>query len=91
MRTIYRWPLTDASLSTFFAQFGQVSAGPACGRRMTLVVQLSDVYIARSSDTARPRGFGFVTYADPEDAKRVVAMTKLRLDGKQVALLSSLE
>jgi len=58
----------DASLQTFFAQFGE----------------LSDVYVARSSDTARARGFGFVTYADPEVANRVAAMTKLRLDGKQV-------
>ncbi|MFS7921913.1 putative RNA recognition motif domain, nucleotide-binding alpha-beta plait domain superfamily [Helianthus anomalus] len=45
---------------------------------------LTDSVIMKGRRTGRPRGFGFVTYADPSVADTVIAETHV-INGKQVS------
>jgi len=60
------WETTDVAFSNFFSRFGEVK----------------DAVIMRDSMTGRSRGFGFVTFADPASADKVLATTPLELDGR---------
>lgn len=49
--------------------------------------ELTEVKVITDRDTGRSRGFGFVTFANPEDANRAIAeMDGSSLDGRNVAV-----
>ncbi|MCB9557999.1 MAG: RNA-binding protein [Deltaproteobacteria bacterium] len=56
------WGTTEADLRGAFAEYGEIT----------------DVHVAVDRDTGRSRGFGFVTYADGDQADRAID----RLDGQ---------
>jgi RNA recognition motif-containing protein len=58
------WNTSESIIAETFSQIGEVS----------------EVRIINDRETGRSRGFGFVTYANHEDAKRAVD----RLDGKEI-------
>ena len=63
------WDTTDDSLQQAFASFGEVTE--------------AKVIIDR--DTGRSRGFGFVTFAQDDDAKAAISkMDGTNLDGKTI-------
>jgi RNA recognition motif-containing protein len=65
------WDTTDANLSAFFAQAGQVVSASVITDRMT----------------GRSKGFGFVEMASEEDAKNAIAkLNGQTLDGRAIAV-----
>ncbi|XP_030073857.1 cold-inducible RNA-binding protein B isoform X2 [Microcaecilia unicolor] len=47
--------------------------------------QISEVVVVKDRETQRSRGFGFVTYENPEDAKdAMMAMNGKTVDGRQI-------
>ncbi|CAO3628999.1 unnamed protein product [Mucor fragilis] len=63
------WNTTDDSLRAAFGEFGQVV----------------DAIVIKDRDTGRSRGFGFVTYSDPESAQAASnAMNEQDLDGRRI-------
>ena len=65
------WDTTDANLSAFFAQAGQVVSASVITDRMT----------------GKSKGFGFVEMASEEDAKNAVAkLNGQNLDGRAIAV-----
>lgn len=61
------WDTDDAGLRAAFETYGA----------------LEDVKVITDRDSGRSRGFGFVTYANPEDAsKAMAAMDGTVLDGR---------
>ena len=63
------WETTDESMRAHFEQFGRVT----------------DCMVMRDGATGRSRGFGFLTFADP-DVVTVVVQKEHFLDGKIVSL-----
>eukprot|EP00656_Telonema_subtile_P004397 TRINITY_DN11_c0_g1_i3.p1 TRINITY_DN11_c0_g1~~TRINITY_DN11_c0_g1_i3.p1 ORF type:complete len:362 (-),score=55.83 TRINITY_DN11_c0_g1_i3:268-1353(-) len=61
------WETTEESLRAVYEQFGE----------------LSDIQIICERHTGKPRGFGFVTYTDPEDAAKA-CQAKHVVDGRKV-------
>lgn len=61
------WVTTEESLKAVYQEFGEVS----------------EVQIMRDRTNNRPRGFGFVTYADPAVANKVSGQ-KYTVDGREV-------
>lgn len=61
------WETTEDSLRAVYEQFGQ----------------LSEIQIIRERQTGKPRGFGFVTYENPEDAAKA-CQGKHVVDGRKV-------
>ncbi|KAF1571272.1 UNVERIFIED_CONTAM: hypothetical protein FQV16_0001124, partial [Eudyptes robustus] len=51
------WDTTDQSLRNYFRQFGE----------------LTECQIMRDKNTGATRGFGFVTFLNPKDSKKVFA------------------
>ncbi|KAJ3056746.1 hypothetical protein HK097_004607 [Rhizophlyctis rosea] len=63
------WSTNDDSLHAAFSAYGQVT----------------DSIVLKDRETQRSRGFGFVTYATPEEAQASIeAMDGQQLDGRQV-------
>lgn len=61
------WHTTDEKLREGFAPFGTVE----------------EVVVAKDRDTTRSRGFGFVRYAQQEDAEKAIAgMNQVEFDGR---------
>ncbi len=58
------WDTTDARLQAAFAPHGEIT----------------EAKVITDRDTGRSRGFGFVTFAAPEDAAKAIAA----LDGKEL-------
>lgn len=58
------WATDDEGLRRAFEQFGE----------------LVDATVLADRDTGRSRGFGFVTFGDPEGARRALA----EMDGQQI-------
>jgi cold-inducible RNA-binding protein len=62
---------TEAQLRSAFEPFGTIS----------------DVYLATDRDTGRPRGFAFVTFGTPEEAKAAIEkMNGTELDGRALTV-----
>ncbi|KAM4628791.1 cold-inducible RNA-binding protein B-like isoform 2-T5 [Polymixia lowei] len=60
---------TEQSLEDVFAKYGQIS----------------EVVVIKDRETQRSRGFGFVTFENPDDAKdAMLAMNGKSLDGRQI-------
>ncbi len=65
------WGTTDDSLREAFESFGAVS----------------DAKVITDRETGRSRGFGFVTFEQPEDADAAIeAMNGAELDGRNIAV-----
>jgi cold-inducible RNA-binding protein len=48
---------------------------------------ISDVYLATDRDTGRPRGFAFVTFGTPDEAKAAIEkMNGAELDGRALTV-----
>jgi cold-inducible RNA-binding protein len=63
------WETTDERLQAAFAPFGEVT----------------EAKVITDRDTGRSRGFGFVTFADPQDAaKAISALDGKDLDGRTI-------
>jgi cold-inducible RNA-binding protein len=63
--------ITEADLRTAFESFGAIT----------------DIFIATDRETARPRGFAFVTYETAESAQAAIAkMGGFELDGRALTV-----
>ncbi|KAG8387842.1 hypothetical protein BUALT_Bualt02G0063200 [Buddleja alternifolia] len=62
----------DTTLDTFVEYFGKYG-------------EITDSVIMKDRQTGRPRGFGFITYADPSVVDTVIAETHI-INGKQVEI-----
>lgn len=62
------WQTTPESLREYFSQFGDVK----------------EALVMKDPTTMRNRGFGFVTFKDPENVDKVVVHQYHLLDGKQI-------
>ncbi|KAI9017440.1 hypothetical protein BC832DRAFT_519473, partial [Gaertneriomyces semiglobifer] len=63
------WETTNDSLRSAFEKYGEVT----------------DAYVIQDRDTGRSRGFGFVTFADEQNAKDAVEGLKdFELDGRPI-------
>jgi len=63
------WDTTDAGLLKAFASYGEIT----------------EAKVITDRDTGRSRGFGFVTFAQDEDAKNAIAkMDGTNLDGRAI-------
>lgn len=51
--------------------------------------EITDSVIMRDRHTGQPRGFGFITYADPSVVDKVIEDNHV-INGKQVSLATSL-
>jgi cold-inducible RNA-binding protein len=62
---------TEAQLRAAFEPFGAIS----------------DVYLATDRDTGRPRGFAFITFGTPDEAKTAIdKMNGTELDGRALTV-----
>lgn len=59
-------------LRQFFSSYGQVL----------------DAQVMLDRESARSKGFGFVTFADEEACERALAVGRMEIEGKQVRLLT---
>ena len=65
------WATDDSGLHAAFGQFGEVT----------------EAIVINDRDTGRSRGFGFVTFANDEDADNAQkAMDGTQLDGRSIAV-----
>ncbi|KAI8470068.1 MAG: hypothetical protein J3K34DRAFT_368705, partial [Monoraphidium minutum] len=62
------WETTDERLAAYFANFGEVT----------------EAFVSFDRNTGRPRGFGFVCFADPAVVDKVVAQGKHHIDRREV-------
>ena len=62
------WETTQESLQRYFGQYGEVI----------------DCVVMKNSETGRSRGFGFVTFADPNKVDAVLKSGPHELDGRTV-------
>ncbi|KAK0213025.1 hypothetical protein DFS33DRAFT_1285959 [Desarmillaria ectypa] len=63
------WNTTDDSLRQAFSQFGTIL----------------DSIVMRDRESGRSRGFGFVTYGDPQEAQGAIdALHEQELDGRRI-------
>ena len=63
------WGTTEEGLQQAFAQFGEIA----------------EAKVVTDRDTGRSRGFGFVTFANPDDADRALQeMNGTELDGRSI-------
>ena len=70
------WATDDHSLRTAFEQFGEVQ----------------EANVVADRETGRSRGFGFVTFNDPEAAKKAIgAMDGQTLDGRTIRVNEAAE
>lgn len=65
------WSMNNDSLKELFAQFGEVV----------------DAQVIIDRDTGRSKGFGFVTFANGEDAQKAVnEMNDKEIDGRKIVV-----
>lgn len=65
------WDTTDDTLKAFFAQIGEVT----------------EAKVIMDRKTGRSKGFGFVTMAKEEDAKKAIEeLDQKELDGRQISV-----
>jgi RNA recognition motif-containing protein len=70
------WNTTDETLHAAFARFGEVT----------------EAKVITDRDTGRSRGFGFVTFNDPEQASAAIsAMNGTDLDGRTIKVNEALD
>jgi len=62
------WQTTPEKLREYFGQFGNVT----------------DVLVMKDPITQRSRGFGFITFSNPDAVDRVLAVPSHTLDGKKI-------
>lgn len=62
------WDTQSDSLQRYFARYGEVI----------------DCVVMKNNETGRSRGFGFVTFADPENVKRALENCPHSLDGRTI-------
>ena len=68
------WDTTTETLFHYFTQFGKVT----------------DCNVVMNRKTGIPRGFGFVTFANPGTIKAVLAACPHKLDGRTIDAKASL-
>lgn len=50
--------------------------------------ELKDIYIPRDYETGEPRGFAYVQFADPQDAKEALRkMDREIVDGREITVM----
>ena len=69
------WAIDDARLREVFEQFGEIS----------------EAIVITDRATGRSRGFGFVTFANPEDAESARSLDGQDLDGRPMRVDSANE
>ncbi|UYV73522.1 DAZAP1 [Cordylochernes scorpioides] len=62
------WETTEEKLKNYFKKFGDVS----------------EVVVMRNPETNKPRGFGFVTFKDPDCVTIVLCTGPHELDGRTI-------
>lgn len=62
------WETTQENLQRYFSRYGEVI----------------DCVVMKNSDTGRSRGFGFVTFADPDNVDRALNNCPHTLDGRTI-------
>ncbi len=62
------YDLDDISLKMAFSQFGEII----------------DVKVVKDRDTGRSRGFGFITFSAPDEARRSLVMSGQPLQGRKL-------
>jgi RNA recognition motif-containing protein len=63
------WNTDENSLSQHFSQVGEVK----------------EAIVVKDRETKRSRGFGFVTFVNPDDAERAISeLSNSELDGKSI-------
>ena len=62
------WDTTQETLLRYFTRFGEVI----------------DCVVMKNAETGRSRGFGFVTFANPENIEEVIASCPHNLDGRTI-------
>eukprot|EP00300_Choanocystis_sp_HF-7_P021366 c20768_g9_i1.p1 GENE.c20768_g9_i1~~c20768_g9_i1.p1 ORF type:complete len:242 (+),score=57.90 c20768_g9_i1:33-758(+) len=62
------WNTTEETMREYMSSFGDVR----------------DVQVMRDRATGRARGFGFVTFVNPEDVKKVLEQKEHSIDGRKV-------
>ncbi|XP_043198969.1 DAZ-associated protein 1-like isoform X1 [Amphibalanus amphitrite] len=62
------WETTQDSMLAYFSQWGEVV----------------DCVVMKNNETGRSRGFGFVTFAEPDNVQRVLAAGPHELDGRTI-------
>ncbi|RJO63524.1 MAG: RNA-binding protein [Myxococcales bacterium] len=62
------WNTNNASLEQAFSSFGQIT----------------EANVIADRETGRSRGFGFVTFANEEDAKKALSLNGTQLDGREI-------
>ena len=88
------WETTEATLSSHFGKFGELTDGrcPAVGLfcrgsvgdiRMRLRDYALPVVVMKNRANGQPRGFGFVTFRDPAVARAILSDAHV-LDGRTV-------
>jgi RNA recognition motif-containing protein len=64
------WSMNNDTLNELFAQYGAI----------TEAIVISD------RDSGRSKGFGFVTFTNPEDAKKALEMDGKEIDGRAIVV-----
>lgn len=62
------WSITNDTLRELFAQYGEIT----------------DCVVITDRDTGRSKGFGFVTFAKEEDAKKAMEMHGKEIEGRAI-------
>jgi cold-inducible RNA-binding protein len=62
------WTTNEAGLREAFSKFGEVV----------------EAAVVNDRDTGRSRGFGFVTFADADSARKACALNGTELDGREL-------
>ena len=63
------WETTQDSLQRYFARYGEVI----------------DCVVMKNNESGRSRGFGFVTFSDPQNVNLVLQNGPHQLDGRTVS------
>ena len=64
------WNTDSAGLEKAFASFGAIE----------------EAKVVTDRETGRSRGFGFVTFANPEDAEKALTLNGTQLDGRTITV-----
>lgn len=64
------WSVTSDQLRELFAQYGEIT----------------EAMVISDRDTGRSKGFGFVTFANEEDAKKALEMDGKEVEGRTIVV-----
>jgi len=64
------WSITSDSLRELFAQFGEIT----------------EAILITDRDTGRSKGFGFVTFANADDAQKALDMNGKEVEGRTIVV-----